>query len=341
MNILFKVNDYYDISEYVLDVPEVAESVNESISTDNEIVLNVVNKDNWCNLTYENSIFYGNPLSHFYITAYDTLFNDKLLFKGVVSRVKPLDSGKSEIALKNNLTELEQNITTSYYYKTIKEIFEIFRDEYSINIDLSNVSILQEQKENYLYSIRINEDEQLQVKDLITTMSENLGVFIYSSKETLYIKPYYQYLHGSYTAEIDNYDILNYTKDRDYSSIINQYEIKYYLNQETPITDTDNIGKLSRNLNGENPVKEIDASQQSNFVIMSKDGAKQSGNNYIYRFKDNIVKLNIELVEKYYWYLEIGEFYLIDNKIYQLISKSLNINGSKTNCEFWEVWEVI
>jgi hypothetical protein len=329
MKLQILLNDYYDISEYCLEIPEIRDSVIESISTDNTCSITVYNIHKFCDM------FNGLPLSHFDLYIRDIHSNNKLILKGRLTEVKPKDDQKAEIIVKNDMYNLDKNISQSYYNKTLSQLLINIESDYSLNINNASVVCLIEELHGYEYSVRVNTDETLSLVEAINQLSEATGIFIYTSFGALYVKPYNRIGSSLYFSEINTDDILVWEKEITYDKIINQMSIKYYMGQETPVGDENNFGNNSRTLYGEKAKGEIDASQQSNVMIMSKDGALQSVDNYIRRYRKAIEVSKLSFSKEYFIELELGEWYLIDNKYYQLITKALTTNGNKCECEFW------
>ena len=334
MNLNISINDLLDITDLVLEIPEYRESIEESISTDNTTVISVKNKYNFCDPKYEKSIFYNKPLSDFYLTITETTL-DKIILTGQITEVYSNEYTKGEIVIKNDVINLDTVITNDYVGYTLLDMMRFISIDYDIAINLSDIICLRENEMKYLYTMRRNNDEQYKVINLLTDISEALGIFIYLSNNEVRFKSYNPLDITSYYANINLDDVLELKSKLDYDKIINQYSVKYYLNAQNPIRDINLIGLDSRNINGEKPTKEIEASQENNFQIIEKSGAVNSGENYINRYKDSIVILDITLSDTWFWFLELCENYLIGDRAYQLITKSLNIAGSKCNCEFW------
>ena len=306
---------------------------------DTEIEFSVANTKNWCTLTNTNSIFCGNPLSDFDLKVISTKTGE-IIISGNISSIQPIDSFvKARIGIKADNHNLDKYLTKSYIDMTLDDLLYTLAADYSISLNDANLKSLEEVQAEYHYSIWSTDDGKLKVGEVLQQMAETLGIWIYTIQGKVYLANYLMPNEPGYRGLIKEYDILTSEQSYQYNDIINQYNIKYYLSQEQPATDTDNnnVGKRSRTIYGERATKEIDASQQNNFVIMTKEGAIKAGENYIKRYIAPVLTVKIELPIEYAYYLVPGDIVTIDNDIirYQIITKETNVLGSKVSIEMW------
>jgi len=325
------VNDYLDITEQVVQVSDIRLAIDESLSIDNEIVLEINNKNNFLSLSNPSSLFYKKPLSNFYITIRNK--SDLLLMKGNITEIDARENLTGNVTIKTENYSLDKIINKSYYYCTIYYLFLILEKEYGININFSDVSILNENVKGYMYSVKAVEDDTITVYDLLNNMAETLGIYIYLENGFVRCKNYNPKMEG-YFQEINLNDLYDFNSQTCYDNIVNQFSVKYYLNEENPVNDVNDIGKDSTSIYGEKPVKDINGSQENQFIIMERIGAINSGENYVNRYKNSLVELTASMNSDYFWLYPIGELFLIDNNYYQLISKSLDVVGLKTEMLF-------
>jgi len=167
------LNDYYDISDKVIEFPLLKESlINEMSDLQYRISFKVDNRTKWCSKDTSNGIFAGNPFNHYFITLRDTKYN-KVIYEGYIVQICDQGAQQAEITTSGEIEKINQQLKKSIVNLTFYDLIKQLSIEYGISIDDYSFKNI-EKIYNGLFSIVATEDNSLLLVDILKSISEIL-----------------------------------------------------------------------------------------------------------------------------------------------------------------------
>jgi len=332
------LNDYYDITDKVLEFPLIKESlIGESDNVEYKANFKVDNRNEWVSdgKINDNSIMAGTPINYYTINIKDTAFNTNI-YKGTVTWINEFAEKHAEIVTKSIHDTLTQEIKKGIIRSSLFEISAILRSNYNVNINSFSWQYSSLYLQNALLSIIASSDNPITIIDLLKELSEKLGLFIYICREQVYCYPIYMSGQG-YKVLLKSSQVLSIEISKNYDDIRNNYEIKYYLNN-TVTDDNRGVGLVSRNTYGENAIS-IDGSSSSNVVIPNASTAVLIGESYLNRYMNPFEVVTFDVEMSVSDYIALVDILYIEplKKRYTCIDKEYDFNLNKCRITAWEI----
>ena len=334
---MYKVflNDYYDITNLVLELPNIKESlITETSDLEYKASFKIKNQSEWLSKDYENSIVSNTPVTFYKLYIRD---NNQLIYQGTINNIIEQPDKSCTVNCKTISDNLTKELTRSLPNLTLLDIiiqitqeFELDYDHYSwLNIDsLFNFTT---------FNITATESSPLTLIDLLKEMSESLGIWIYLKNNIIFCAPFVSFEDG-YKFSLASSDILDAEIENSFDELRTNYNIKYGVDSVVLDTNNGNIGKLARNIYGDKPI-ELDATYSSNLTIKDETTAVQVGNWYLERYKDVFDIITFTVKRDLANLIDLLDVMKIEkfDKRYVILDKEWNLNMNTVKLLAWEV----
>lgn len=337
MRYTFYLNEYHDITELMITLPYITDSViSEMGDLQYKATFEVNNTSEWLSEDNENSIIKGIPSNYYNISIKDELMGITI-YKGNIIEIHEKPNKIAEIVTIGQSDEKQKELKTSIISSNILEIIQELSDFFEIDYDYPSFSRTNQGLEEKTFTISASEDNPQKLADILKQLGETLGLWIYIKNNIVYCFPIILN-PDDLKIEFTNEQILNFETSQSYDKIINEYNIRHL----TDVTQTDeknnNTGYDSRKLYGIKTI-DIDGSASSNITIPDQETAILIGDKYIQRYKDVFDIITFTIEGEIGIYLDLIDIVKINkyNKKYVVLNKEIDLIGNKINITAWEL----
>ncbi len=339
MNPKIMLNDYYDITEYVLSFPLIKEEMTfNGKLIDYKVEIEVDNQNQSFNLAESSSPLYKKPPKDFFITFRT---DEHIIYQGTLFDVNVSEYKKAKLITLAKSYSFEKMIDKGYSKDTLYNVVMKLSKDYDFEVHVPSLRVTCEKLNNLELSLNYDVEKKSRIFDLFQDLGKKLGIWIWIKHDAVYFSTM-RYEATGYKCLIKDSDLLTYNVLGNDSNrkIYNDYRIKYDVTKEVTDKTGDNIGEASRKKYETQKLDDIDLSTNGNIVVWKKEDAVVVGNNYINRFCEHFEIAEIELPVDAGIYIDLGDVIKLDynGKSYVVYEKEYDYFTSKVKLVIWEVW---
>jgi hypothetical protein len=336
------LNDYYDLTSYCTQFPQITETTFlDQDQIELKVTFELINRNGFLDI-HDNHCVFKDWLRQKYKLILKDDITGKIYYDGFIDNINLRERGICEINSFRHKEVLKKELDHKYTTITILEFGKLLEKEFLIDVNPFTFEFCTKYYNYYKFSIYADNENKISLDEIIKNVSETLGLWFYfDNYNRLCCYPYGLKLTG-YCFELKKDMILSSEMSNSYDKLINNYNIKYFYENSGKAViedkDGDNIGYISRSIYG-NKNKEIDGGCDSSTIIYGKSFAKLIGNSYIKRYKDVFDILTIQIKLEIANYLTLLDKVLYRGQRYIIIDKEYDYNLNIVKMTLWGEYE--